>query len=66
MNADDHFHLPQGFVWVSKGICLESRYPRYTCSSHFTFPLAVGTNGSLQLSIQPWILAPGTHYGWVG
>ena len=24
-----------------KGICLESRYPRYTCSSDFTFPLAV-------------------------
>ena len=48
-----------------KGICLESRYPRYTCSSDFTFPLAVGTYGSLQLSIQPWICAPGTHYGWV-
>ena len=24
-----------------KGICLESRYPRYTSSSDFTFPLAV-------------------------
>ena len=24
-----------------KGICLESRHPRYTCSSDFTFPLAV-------------------------
>ena len=48
-----------------KGICLESRYPRYTCSSDFTFPLAVGAYGSLQLSIQPWICAPGTHYGWV-
>ena len=32
-----------------KGICLESRYPRYTCSSDFTFPLAVGACGSLQL-----------------
>ena len=48
-----------------KGICLESRYPRYTCSSDFTFPLAVGAYGSLQLSIQPWICALGTHYGWV-
>ena len=48
-----------------KGICLESRYPRYTCSSDFTFPLAVGAYGSLQLSIQPWICARGTHYGWV-
>ena len=48
-----------------KGICLESRYPRYTCSSDFTFPLAVGAYGSLQLLIQPWICAPGTHYGWV-
>ena len=35
-----------------KGICLESRYPRYTCSSDFTFPLAVGPYGSLQLSSQ--------------
>ena len=50
---------------VGKGICLESRYPRYTCSSDFTFPLAVGAYGSLQLSIQPWICAPGTHYDWV-
>ena len=50
---------------VIKGICLESRYPRYTCSSDFTFPLAVGAYGSLQLLIQPWICAPGTHYGWV-
>ena len=25
----------------NKGICLESRYPRYTCSSDFTFPLAI-------------------------
>ena len=41
------------------------RYPRYTCSSDFTFPLAVGAYGSLQLLIQPWICAPGTHYGWV-
>ena len=49
----------------NKGICLESRYPRYTCSSDFTFPLAVGAYGSLQLLIQPWICALGTHYGWV-
>ena len=28
-------------------------------------PLAVGAYGSLQLLIQPWICAPGTHYGWV-
>ena len=48
-----------------KGICLESRYPRYRCSSGFTFSLAVGTYGSLQLSIQPWICAPGTHYNCV-
>ena len=48
-----------------KGICLQSRYPRYTCSSDFTFLLAVGAYGSLQLPIQPWICAPGTHYGWV-
>ena len=25
----------------------------------------MGAYGSLQLSIQPWICAPGTHYGWV-
>ena len=31
----------------------------------FTFSPAVGAYGSLQLSIQPWICAPGTHYGWV-
>ena len=43
----------------NKGICLESRYPRYTCSSDFTFPLAEGAYGSLQLSTQPWICAPG-------
>ena len=56
-------------TWLGKGkgngICLESRYPRYTCSADFTFPLEVGAYGSLQLSIQPWICAPGTHYGWV-
>ena len=53
-----------GHKGKGKGICLESRYPRYTCSSDFTFPLAVGAYCSLQLSIQPWICAPGTHYGW--
>ena len=53
-------------ITADNGICLESRYPRYTCSADFTFPLAVGAYGSLQLSIQPWISAPGTHYGWVG
>ena len=55
----------QLFSYKGKGICLESRYLRYKCSSDFTFPLAVGAYGSLQLSIQPWICAPGTHYGWV-
>ena len=25
----------------------------------------MGAYSSLQLSIQPWICAPGTHYGWV-
>ena len=25
----------------------------------------MGAYGSLQLSIQPWICAPGTHYSWV-
>ena len=47
-----------------KGVCLKSRYPRYTCSSDFTFPLAVGAYSSRQLSIQPCICAPGTHTAW--
>ena len=29
------------------------------------FPWEGGRQCSLQLSIQPWICAPGTHYGWV-
>ena len=51
-----------------KGICLESRYIQVTHVLQ-TLPSpwqwAVGAYGSLQLSIQPWICAPGTHYGWV-
>ena len=30
------------------------------------FPWQGGGQCSLQLLIQPWICAPGTHYGWVG
>ena len=45
------------------GTCLESRYPRYTCSLAVLF--AVGAYGILQLLIQPWLCALGTHYGWV-
>ena len=29
------------------------------------FPWQGGCHSSLQLLIQPWICAPGTHYGWV-
>ena len=29
------------------------------------FPWQGGRQFSLQLLIQPWICAPGTHYGWV-
>ena len=29
------------------------------------FPWQGGHQYSLQLLIQPWICAPGTHYGWV-
>ena len=29
------------------------------------FPWQGGRQCSLQLLIQPWICAPGTHYGWV-
>ena len=29
------------------------------------FPWQGGRQCSLQLLIQPWIYAPGTHYGWV-
>ena len=64
-NSFSNLKLLKSLTTKGKGICLESRYPRYTCSSDFTFPLAVGAYGSLQLSIQPWICAPGTHYGWM-
>ena len=51
---------------LTKGVCLESRYPRdYTYSSDFTFPLILDAYGCLQLSIQSWICAPGTNYGCV-
>ena len=32
---------------------------------HLPFALQGGRQCSLQLLIQPWICAPGTHYGWV-
>ena len=52
-------------ILKGKGICLGSRYPcDDTCSSDFTL-LRQWAHSSLQLLIQPWICAPGTHYGWV-
>ena len=36
------------------------------CSADFTVSLCqCGCQCSLRLLIQPWICAPGTHYGWV-
>ena len=36
-----------------------------TLPSTLPLPWQGGRQCSLQLLIQPWICAPGTHYGWV-
>ena len=50
-----------------KGICLESKYPcDYTIHMFFRIYLPwQWAHSSLQLVIQPWICAPGTHHSWV-
>ena len=50
---------------TGKGSCLESRIHDNACSTDFTSPWQGGRQCNLQLLIQPWICAPGTHYGWV-
>ena len=48
-----------------KGSSLESRLPTTHVQQTLPFPWQGGRQCSLQLLIQPWICAPGTHYGWV-
>ena len=43
--------------------CLESI--KMHVQQTLLFPWESGYQCSLQLLIQPWICAPGTHYGWV-
>ena len=59
----DHLCLNVFCFDKGKGICLESIYP----CDHMFFRLYLPwqrEHSSLQLLIQPWICAPGTHYGW--
>ena len=49
-----------------KYLFVEFRHPwLYMFSRRCLSPGQVGVKADLQLLIQPWIFAPGTHYGWV-
>ena len=60
LNGNERYSKLKVFISKSKHICI-----RIISQSFIIYPLAVGTYGSLQLLIQPWICAPGTHCSWV-